>query len=86
MTLCFICKEMASRKRHQSILSEPSSMITEQCLLCGRQFCTRHRSNQHVESVCEVNHATYYARHRQLPGIYPSMEARERALGRVEEK
>ncbi|KAL3441271.1 hypothetical protein BJX65DRAFT_288782 [Aspergillus insuetus] len=81
MTICYVCEDMASRKRRRGLLSEPSSMITEECLLCARPFCDRHRSNKHAEGVCEVNHATYYARHQHLPGIYPSMQARETALG-----
>ncbi|KAL4871345.1 hypothetical protein BDV12DRAFT_164129 [Aspergillus spectabilis] len=82
MEICFVCKQMASRRpnKHRNLLLESNSMKTEKCLLCARYFCEAHKSKGCDETVCEIKHATYYAKHSHIPGIFPTLEARERQL------
>ncbi|KAB5511551.1 hypothetical protein GE09DRAFT_686782 [Coniochaeta sp. 2T2.1] len=51
---------------------------TQECLLCTRDFCEKHKGTD--ENVCEINHTTYYQRHRQLPNVYPTLKARAETL------
>lgn len=78
MDPCFICQRMAARNptKHRHLRSDPKSYQTEHCVLCSRDFCEAHKSKD--ESVCEINHETYYIKHRQIHGIFPSLEARNK--------
>ena len=60
--------------KHSHLLEDPKSYQTECCVLCSRDFCKAHNSKD--ESVCEINHQTYYTKHQQIAGIFPSLEAR----------
>jgi len=56
-----------------------TDQVIKSCLLCRRDFCARHRSE--TEDVCQINHETYYAKHRlSVERIYPSLEDRREAL------
>ena len=86
MNICFICADMALKRpaKHYHLLRDPKSKKTEECVLCARHFCEAHKSNDELdEHVCEVNHRTYYANHRSIFGIYPTLQARERQSGVV---
>ena len=52
------------------------------CLLCARDFCDDHVSTKVLndESVCEIDHGTYFRKHRHLLDVYPSLAARQLAL------
>ncbi|KAJ5973079.1 uncharacterized protein N7479_002997 [Penicillium vulpinum] len=78
MTICFVCQRMALRNpaKHDDLLENPKSYETEHCVLCARDFCEAHKSKD--ESVCEINHHTYYFKHQQIPGIFPTLEARNK--------
>lgn len=78
MNVCFICNQMARGNpiKHGNLLNDPKSYETEHCVLCSRDFCQAHKSKD--ESVCEINHHTYYIKHRQIPGLFPSLEARNK--------
>lgn len=65
-----------NRAKHRNLLTDPKSYQTEHCMLCSRDFCEAHKSKD--ESVCEINHQTYYIRHPHIPGIFPSLEARNK--------
>ncbi|TEY78281.1 hypothetical protein BOTCAL_0050g00120 [Botryotinia calthae] len=73
--ICHICKEIMSRKKFFS----PTSLEVEQCLLCNRPFCVRHKEKKETKGVCEINHERYYLNHRdnQSKGkIFRNMEHR----------
>lgn len=79
--VCFVCEQMATRKqKKQPVVYDPSSRTTDTCVLCARPFCDKHKLQGSNEVVCQVNHLTYYGKHRQIPGIFPDLQARERHL------
>ncbi|KAJ8070715.1 hypothetical protein OCU04_001086 [Sclerotinia nivalis] len=55
-----------------------STAHLEECILCLRPFCPQHKERE-VKEVCEINHDTYYRRHPDIVGIFPSMVELERA-------
>jgi len=76
--LCFVCQRMreGNSNRHRLLVSTGE---IRNCLLCSRDFCEMHVSKSW--NVCEINHGTYHRKHRYLPGVYPSLAARNLALG-----
>lgn len=80
MTFCFVCQQMADRNsaKHGGLLSRTESKTTEHCLLCNRDFCKAHKSRDSNQQICEIKHETYYYKHRNIPNIFPSLEALER--------
>jgi len=78
---CYVCQRMRERKPelHANLTTEG---VLQTCLLCNKDFCPKHGG--HTESVCEANHATYYRKHSDRPGVYPNMAARENALAAKE--
>ncbi|WQF84031.1 hypothetical protein CDEST_09045 [Colletotrichum destructivum] len=74
MTLdCFVCERM--RVGNPGKHGSRAAASTQRCLLCNRDFCNEHRGNE--ESVCEINHQTYFRQHPDLHGkIYATMQAR----------
>jgi hypothetical protein len=67
-------------RRHGSLVSTGE---IRHCLLCSRDFCESHVSTKVRDdlAVCEIDHVTYFRNHDLLPGVYPSLAARESALG-----
>ena len=75
--ICFICDRMRTRNpaKHGSLMTEGS--VTT-CLLCNRQFCESYKGE--LDAVCEINHVTYFRKHPTLNGVYPTLEARNKAV------
>ena len=74
---CFICDRMRTRNpaRHGDLATKGSVMI---CLLCNRQFCESHKGK--ADTVCEINHLTYFRKHPTLDAVYPTLAARHEAV------
>ena len=48
------------------------------CLLCARPHCEIHKGKE--ESICEINHVTYFNSHRDFKDIYPGICSRDLGL------
>ncbi|KAF2281167.1 uncharacterized protein EI97DRAFT_429229 [Westerdykella ornata] len=74
---CHICDRMRTRnpRKHGGLVTEGE---VQTCLLCNRDFCATHKGK--FDGICEINHASYFWNHQELRGIYPSLEARQKAL------
>jgi hypothetical protein len=68
---CYICDQMHSRKpdKHGNLQTSGS---TQTCVLCNRDFCEVHKGTS--DRVCEINHITYFAKHRNLTNIYATID------------
>lgn len=71
---CRVCGQMQERRAWKQ------TGLSWICLLCSHPYCEAHKGKE--EGVCEINHTTYYQRH-DYPNIYPSLQARERKLGKA---
>ncbi|KAF7883703.1 uncharacterized protein EAF02_005623 [Botrytis sinoallii] len=76
--MCFICERMMSRpsSAQRVILSHPDEL--QHCLLCNRIFCATHKAVEN-NTICEINHQSYFRNHPQLHGtgtIFRNMEHR----------
>lgn len=86
MPLCFVCEDMASKPKHRHLLDEETSWKTEDCILCARYFCDKHKLKECDYNVCEINHQTYYRKHPGLHSfIFPSLEAFQKELKEQDE-
>ena len=74
---CFVCEQRRTSRpdKHGNLPRHP----TRRCLLGNRDFCDTHKGAE--PDVCEINHHAYHCNHRQLQGVYPTMEARQKAVG-----
>jgi hypothetical protein len=72
-------------RRHASLVSTGE---IRKCLLCARDFCDMHvdAKVRNDLAVCEIDHGTYARKHRYLPNVYPSLAARDLALGDQERR
>ncbi|KFX97234.1 hypothetical protein V495_05212 [Pseudogymnoascus sp. VKM F-4514 (FW-929)] len=71
---CHICIQMQIRR---PLWTQPGP--TKECLLCVRQYCSKHAApSEEVrgEEVCEINHKAYYRKHPQrwIEGVVATLE------------
>lgn len=73
---CHVCERMFKNKKMEldifknKYYKEP----TYHCYLCNRPFCSFHKKD---DITCEINHYTYYNRHKYLDNVYYSHEQRK---------
>ena len=81
--ICNIGKKMLIRK---ATAKPKCSGELQTCLLCDRQFCSEHKSKANETGVCEIDHHTYYRNHATRGGVYPTLEARNAAVAKMDEQ